>query len=129
MEVYGDQGYLVLLSDHGFKSLSKDHKVLKSVPFTGEHRIEGTICIHGPGIKPGKQIFSATLYNVAPTVLDLMGIETPASFEGSSLLPQVSVIDQEAQLSENREQEDDEGIETPFSDEEMDRLRSLGYVN
>ncbi|MFH0846707.1 MAG: alkaline phosphatase family protein [Chloroflexota bacterium] len=47
--------------------------------WTGKHSLQGVLIMRGPGIKKGHQIKSATLYDIAPTVLHLMGISLPDS--------------------------------------------------
>lgn len=128
----GSGGRVILLSDHGFCSRSGRYPLGKSVPFTGEHRIEGTLVISGPGIRSGKRIYGATHYNITPTVLDLLGIKTDLRLEGNSLFPQIEdkedleelVVEQGILLDAERDDEDS----VPFGDEEIERLRSLGYV-
>jgi predicted AlkP superfamily phosphohydrolase/phosphomutase len=125
----GKNSNLIICSDHGFTKRSKDNPVTKYVPFTGEHRLEGTLFIHGPNIRPNKQIIGATLYSIAPTILDLLGITPPEEFEGTSLLRQVKNKGTTLQAQKNNVSDEDETVELPFTDEEMDRLRSLGYLN
>jgi predicted AlkP superfamily phosphohydrolase/phosphomutase len=128
-EEIGKNGNLIICSDHGFTKRSKDNPVTKYVPFTGEHRFEGTLFIHGPYIRPNKQIIGATLYSIAPTVLDFLGITPPDEFEGTSLLKQVKNRGTTIQAQKDNVSNDDESVELPFTEEEMDRLRSLGYLN
>lgn len=125
----GTQSNLLICSDHGFMKRSKDNPVTKYVPFTGEHRFEGTLFIHGPKVRPNKQIIGATLYSIAPTILDLIGVTAPEDFEGTSLLKQVENNGTTMQAQNKFISDDDQTVELPFSDEEMDRLRSLGYLN
>jgi hypothetical protein len=62
-----------------------------------------------------------------PTLLDLLAIDSEAPFEGHSLLPQV----ESQRVPEIRPQAKDiiePSVDIPFKDEEIERLRSLGYV-
>jgi len=128
----GSGGRVILLSDHGFCSRSGQYPLSKAVPFTGEHRIEGTLVISGPGIRSGKRIYGATHYNITPTVLDLLGVETDLRMEGNSLFPQIEdkedyeelIVEQGILLE--AEQDDEDAV--PFGEAEIERLRSLGYV-
>ncbi|RMH03431.1 MAG: hypothetical protein D6702_05970 [Planctomycetota bacterium] len=52
---------------------------------SGDHRLEGVILIRGPEIAAGARIEDADLYDVAPTLLHLMGLEVPADLPGRVL--------------------------------------------
>ncbi len=121
---------VVLVSDHGFTNRSRHHPAPQTVPFTGEHRIEGVILISGLGIQTGKTIVGATIYNVVPTVLDLLGVRAKLGFEGKSLRAQVQSYRSDTRHNRNRDHvtPDSDSMLVPFDEEEIDRLRSLGYV-
>lgn len=122
-------GRVVVISDHGFGD--RTLPPLRSVPYSGEHKLEGTIIVAGPGIRSGGRMVGATHYNVTPTILDMLHIESDIPFEANSLLPQLKDrTDREALGTGDTpgpggEQESDE---MPFGEEEIERLRSLGYV-
>ena len=61
--------------------------------------------------------------------LSILGIRVPSSIEGSSLLKQILKNNDIPQANNNSVPEDDQTVELPFATEEMDRLRSLGYLN
>lgn len=122
-------GRVVVISDHGFGD--RTLPPLPSVPYSGEHKLEGTIIVAGPGIRAGKRMVGATLYNVTPTVLDMLGIESDLQFEANSLLPQLTDrTDREPLGTDDQPVADEEQDpdEMPFGAEELERLRSLGYV-
>ena len=52
----------------------------------GGHTTEGFFCAAGPGIAPGTQLAEGTLLDIAPTVLDLLGVRH--SLPGRCLLPE-----------------------------------------
>jgi predicted AlkP superfamily phosphohydrolase/phosphomutase len=54
-------------------------------PDDANHAQDGLLIMTGPGIEPGPRE-GMHLLDVAPTVLDLLGLETPASMRGTSLL-------------------------------------------
>jgi predicted AlkP superfamily phosphohydrolase/phosphomutase len=54
-------------------------------PDDANHAQDGLLIMTGPGIEPGLRE-GMHLLDVAPTVLDLLGLETPASMRGTSLL-------------------------------------------
>ena len=54
-------------------------------PDDANHAQEGLFVLMAPGVAPGERE-GAHLLDVAPTVLDLLGLDTPASMRGTSLL-------------------------------------------
>jgi N-acetylglucosamine-6-sulfatase len=66
--------YIIFTSDNGF--------------FYGEHRLTGGKLIRGPGIKPGTATGElASNIDIAPTILELAGVEPDKSIDGRSLVP------------------------------------------
>lgn len=59
-----------------------------TAPRTGDHVQEGLLLGKGPGLSPGA-IEGLRTQDVAPTVLDLLGVPVPTTFEGSSVLARV----------------------------------------
>lgn len=101
---------------------------------TGTHRMNGILLMHGPGIRPGALVEGAALWDVAPTILGLMGVPIPKQMDGrvlsealsDELLSQLHVTYREA----------DEEVDRPatarvMSEEEeriiRERLEALGY--
>ncbi len=116
---------VLVISDHGFTDRSGRYPVQASVPFTGEHRIEGTVIAAGPGVAAGKKIFGATLYDVVPTIVDWLDLDVKVRFEGRSLVPGLTEDDSEDPAAAP------EAVEEPdesFREQELERLRSLGYI-
>jgi predicted AlkP superfamily phosphohydrolase/phosphomutase/Flp pilus assembly protein TadD len=82
---------LLVLSDHGFENGS-------SRPTDGPadiegkpgkwHRLYGIVMAAGPGIPPGR-FDTATLYDIAPTVLALAGLPAARDMKGRSLIEPV----------------------------------------
>jgi predicted AlkP superfamily phosphohydrolase/phosphomutase len=52
---------------------------------TGDHYNQGFFLLNGPGID-GREMPSGELVDIAPTILDLMGVPTPNHFDGRSRL-------------------------------------------
>jgi predicted AlkP superfamily phosphohydrolase/phosphomutase len=99
---------------------------------SGTHRLEGILVARGPAIRPGATPRDATLLDVMPTVLHLMGIPIPEDLDGrvlSELLaqgvgPRVRVASYEPLIERARS-----GAEAPPLDADYrERLRALGYV-
>jgi len=120
-------GQVLVVSDHGFGNRSGLYKLPKSTPFTGEHRLEGTIILAGDRARAGAIAYGATIYDITPTLVDLLGLEAKLPFEGHSLLPSLTEEPDPGSEADHLA----EGPATDneaFRDQEMERLRSLGYV-
>jgi predicted AlkP superfamily phosphohydrolase/phosphomutase len=52
---------------------------------TGDHRMEGVLIAHGAAFRPGAKPEGATLLDVAPTVLHLLGVPVPGDMDGRVL--------------------------------------------
>lgn len=88
LQLAGEDAIVILMSDHGFHS---DHLRPKRIPKEPagpayEHRHYGIICMTGPGIKKGHQIFGASLLDITPTLLTLFGLPIGQDMEGKPLL-------------------------------------------
>jgi tetratricopeptide (TPR) repeat protein len=79
---------LVVVSDHGFKS-GEMRPLSDSRIGVGQavswHRLSGVIAVYGPGIKPGHEITDASVLDVAPTVLNLLGLPVGKTMPGRAL--------------------------------------------
>jgi N-acetylglucosamine-6-sulfatase len=63
----------------------------KRMPYETDIRIP--MLIRGPGIVPGTTTDElALLIDLAPTILDMAGIERPSHMDGKSLLPFISDV-------------------------------------
>ncbi len=87
MELAGGETTVVLLSDHGFHSgaqrpgmVANDLKTQASW-----HRPYGIVALHGPGIRAGEKIFGSSLTDIAPTVLQLLGLPAGDDMDGKVL--------------------------------------------
>jgi predicted AlkP superfamily phosphohydrolase/phosphomutase len=93
--------YLFIVSDHGIKPLREfeqtdphahmDHE--KTTPVIAKHdfadgdEVPGSFIAMGPGIKRDQRLMglAASVYDLAPTILHLYGIEQPAQMRGHVL--------------------------------------------
>jgi predicted AlkP superfamily phosphohydrolase/phosphomutase len=93
--------YLFIISDHGIKPLREfeqkdphahmDHE--KTTPVIAKHDfadgddVPGSFVAMGPGIKRDQRLmgFEASVYDIAPTILHLYGIEQPKQMRGHVL--------------------------------------------
>jgi len=53
---------------------------------SANHRMNGIIIIKGPNVRNGSQLNGANILDVAPTILDIMGLPTSGDMDGRSLM-------------------------------------------
>jgi len=96
-----DNTYVIIVSDHGIKPLREfeetdphahmDHE--KTTPVVAKHDfadgddVPGSLFVMGPGIKHGLRLmgFEVSVYDIAPTILQIYGIEQPTKMRGHVL--------------------------------------------
>ena len=66
---------------------------------TGDHRLEGILIATGPSIRPGAEPTEASLLDVAPTVLHLLGVHVPDDIDGRIL---TELLDQEPAIASSQ---------------------------
>lgn len=140
MHLAGEDTTIVLCSDHGYHS---DHLRPRETPHEPAgpavwHRDFGILAMAGPGIKQGEQIYGATLLDIAPTVLNLLGLPAAEDMDGKTLthvldgrpwwspperIPSWEDVEGEAGMHPSDKQED------PFAAREaLRQLVELGYI-
>jgi arylsulfatase A-like enzyme len=120
--------HLIVLSDHG---MERSHER----GLSGVHRsmatATGVMILHGPRVEPRPQRLLGSALDVAPTVLDLLGIP-PAENMPGNVLSSAFRLDRPPlpRRREGYERRLDEEGPWPAYDERplIDRLRALGYV-
>jgi predicted AlkP superfamily phosphohydrolase/phosphomutase len=58
---------------------------MANLVITGDHRMDGTLILYAPGIRPGVVVSGAEIRDIFPTVLHLMGESIPVNAEGRVL--------------------------------------------
>jgi len=97
---------------------------------SGCHRREGIFIAHGPGVRQNEQLAEASILDLAPTILTLLGEPVPQTMDGRVLeeifeaRPEIAYSEEDAFTSETGGQalNDDETAQVE------ERLRSLGYL-
>jgi predicted AlkP superfamily phosphohydrolase/phosphomutase len=73
----------LVLRDHGFVSIRNLEPVVMERPFpAGTHHPDGIFLAFGPGIRPGANLQSRAIVDVAPALLYGLDLPIPEDFEG-----------------------------------------------
>jgi len=88
LDAAGDDAWVMLVSDHGFQP---DHLRPRHIPRepagpAAQHRHYGVFALKGPGILKDERIYGASLLDVTPTLLTLMGLPVGQDMDGKPLL-------------------------------------------
>ncbi len=89
LSMIDDSTVLVVVSDHGFKSGDMRPSSDPRMGFgqaTDWHRLNGVIAMYGPGIRKGVEIRNASVLDVAPTLLYVLGLPPDKRMKGKVLL-------------------------------------------
>ncbi len=134
---------LILLSDHGQQARPipymdfLDELRGKSIDseITGFHQKEGIIAIYGPHVKKSYRLKDASIFDVAPTILYILGFPVARDMAGKPLLDAFDeslVQSNPVSYIETYGASDTESSEEVVStvDEQIkENLKALGYIN
>lgn len=83
-----DNTIVIFLSDHGCHFRTRNTEYKRS-PHDSSIRIP--LIIQGPGFNSGRKISElVSLVDIAPTLLDILGLEIPSAIQGHSFLPLIN---------------------------------------
>ena len=136
MQAAGDDTTVILVSDHGFHSQGLRPGTDGYEDPVSWHRPFGVAAAAGPGIKHNDSLYGATLLDVTPTILALLGLPIGSDMEGR---PWLEIFDRpveaEKLISWETYDEGDPGMhpddvrQDPAAEAESIRqLVELGYV-
>jgi tetratricopeptide (TPR) repeat protein len=79
---------VMLMSDHGFHSdkLLPDYIPAEAAGPAVEHRPFGIFCMAAPGVRTGERIYGASVLDVTPTALHLLGLPAGMDMDGKVLV-------------------------------------------
>lgn len=88
MQLAGDDTTIIIVSDHGFHPDHLRPRELPNEPAgpAEEHRPFGMFAALGPGIKKDELVFGASLLDITPTILTLLGIPIGRDMDGKPLV-------------------------------------------
>ncbi len=132
-----DRSVLMIISDHGFKSGAARLKNRPEI-WAGNaalwHRPDGIVAFYGAGVTKGASIEGASIRDVAPTVLALMGLPRAEDMPGqplrSAFTDEVTKTFSEERVATLDRPRDDvaAGAQSGASEEAMKKLEALGYL-
>jgi tetratricopeptide (TPR) repeat protein len=135
----GPNTSIVVVSDHGFRTgnerLKEDHFSVDTAD--ASHMPDGIVILNGPGIRAGARIVDLDLYDVAPTVLYMLGLPVADDFTGDVASAAFTEEQMQARpverVSTYEVGEWDRGTDLvvdPAAGQQMEEmLRSLGYIS
>ncbi len=134
LELAGPDTHILIVSDHGFESGNRRPR--GPIEPAKWHRPQGIFVLKGPGIRADARIEGATLLDIAPTVLTLLGLPVGEDMEGKVIL---SAFDESPQIEripswENVEGEDGrlpteiEDANPAAAQAALRQLVELGYI-
>lgn len=139
LEIAGPETAVLVISDHGFASGAARPRAEDGTPEPNPlawHRPYGVFVGAGPGFRRDVPVHGATLLDVAPTVLTLLGLPVPEDFAGTAMTAALDELRPERGPSLEAPHPDDgvhrglvSGEEDPWaSAAALQQLVALGYL-
>ncbi|MEO5717832.1 MAG: alkaline phosphatase family protein [Chthoniobacterales bacterium] len=137
LELAGPETTVILCSDHGFESGSQRPRGTPREPAGPAvwHRQYGIFVMAGAGIRRDERIYGASLIDVAPTILTLLGLPIGEDMDGRPLLeafetpPPVEMIPSWEDIEgECGRHVPGQQLDKQEADELMQQFAALGYI-
>jgi tetratricopeptide (TPR) repeat protein len=137
VELAGEETAVIVMSDHGYYNdhLRPDPREGKSGPVDW-HRPFGIFAAKGPGIRSGARLYGASILDVTPTVLHLLGLPAAHDMPGRVLAEIMSESSPRDRIESWEEMAGDCGMHPPDMRIDpienrlvLDRLVALGYCD
>jgi predicted AlkP superfamily phosphohydrolase/phosphomutase len=132
VEAAGPETIVMVVSDHGFgPAVSRS---AEGMPLSGDHRKEGVLVAAGGPIRRGARLDGASIVDVTPTILYLLGLPVGADMDGRVVeglfgTPLPRPITTVASYERGTKKPATEApIASPIDDEIRQQLRALGYL-
>jgi predicted AlkP superfamily phosphohydrolase/phosphomutase len=131
LERVGPNTLMLVVSDHGFgPRLERD----RHWRLSGGHRPEGILAAFGSGVRPGAALEDATLFDLAPTLLQALDLSVARDMPGRPLLELFEHPRQPVEVATYERGEAPRAADTAQQPSQADaeikeRLRALGYLD
>lgn len=115
-----------------FFGFTSKNPVYKNSTLFGNHVMDGILCAHGKGIQPGASQ-DAILYDLAPTILHLLGLPVPDDMDGRVIDGILTKEERDrgpvqTRLAEEQQAEQSDVLTAEEEAEIRDKLKGLGYL-
>jgi predicted AlkP superfamily phosphohydrolase/phosphomutase len=123
LQYAGSDTQVIVVSDHGFERTQDGYDHKESAP-------DGIFIASGPAFRSGVELAEVSIYDVAPTVLHVMGLPVGRDFEGEVLNDALS-LDRPIAWVDTYEtgRRAPRAIRSPIEERIREQLRSLGYIH
>ena len=137
IQLAGPETTVLLCSDHGFESGSQRPRGTPREPAGPAvwHRQYGIFVLAGPGIKKDERIYGASLIDITPTVLTLLGVPIGEDMDGRPLLeafetpPQTKTVSSWENIpGESGMHPEGKQMDRQQAQELMQQFAALGYI-
>jgi arylsulfatase A-like enzyme len=123
---------VVIVSDHGMTASVPRVSEDRLSPH-GDHHPSGLLLMAGPDILPNTYLRGASVYDIFPTVLHLLGLPVPDGLPGRVLAEALNAAKREAPIQRivnfgERPEGDTAPIQTSADDDYREKLKALGYI-
>jgi predicted AlkP superfamily phosphohydrolase/phosphomutase len=126
---------VIVCSDHGFRGPIRENGALQLG--VKMHREIGVLAAMGPGIRRGARLTDASVLDITPTILALMGEPVGRDMDGyvlNEMIDKAYLDTNPVRYIDTYEsevvpgEESGEPLESPLDDAIKEELRSLGYI-
>jgi hypothetical protein len=119
--------YFIIVSDHGFSFFVRDGTVRYN-HVGPEKSPDGILIVRGPGVKPGK-VKLARIYDIAPTVLYLLGLPLDHSMDGDALRRLFTFHRKTEYTTYRKGKARVLDTNREADEKKLEELKALGYIN
>lgn len=137
LQLAGPDTTVLLCSDHGFESGSQRPRGTPREPAgpAAWHRQYGIFVLAGPGIKKDERIYGASIIDITPTLLTLLGLPIGEDMDGRPLLevfehpPELRTISSwDAVEGDSGMHPEGKTLDRQQAQELMQQFAALGYI-
>jgi len=138
VQLAGPDTLVIIMSDHGFHSDHLRPRMARGAA-TGPvvwHRPHGMLAMRGPGVKPDERLYGASILDVAPTILTVLGLPVGQDMDGRVLVDAFVEAPAISSIKTWEEVSGDAGLHPPetaapdpaAAEQALQQLVELGYV-